>query len=61
MTIYATPFDPSTGQCTGPSVATPFETLDAAELAFGPPKSRGARFRIYDNLFVSDYVMRTEK
>ncbi|MNR58362.1 hypothetical protein D3C85_1793420 [compost metagenome] len=61
MTIYATPFDPGTGQPTAGSTDSGFTTLDEVVEAMGSDyRSRGVRCVIYADLMFSDYVLRLE-
>jgi hypothetical protein len=57
MTIYLTPFDPATKQCTAPSEDSGFATVDEAVEMFGPGHlTLSARLAVYEDFAVSDYV-----
>lgn len=59
MTIYATPFDPATKQCTGPSTDSGMATLDEVVMLMGPPDHAGQRVHTYTGAGVafSDFVL----
>lgn len=60
MTIYLTPFDPTTKQCTGPSVDSGMVSLDEVVLMMGPPEHPGRRVHTYADVAFSDFVLRLE-
>jgi hypothetical protein len=61
MTIYMTPFDPATKQCTGPSVATAWASTADVVAVFGANHlSCSARTLVYADLAFTDYVLRVE-
>lgn len=45
--IYATPFDPTTKQCTGPSMPSGFNTIEDVVSCMGPPIRQGATSVVY--------------
>lgn len=54
--IYATPFDPDTLRCSGPSQAAGFESIDAVVSVMGPGwLTCSARLVIYGSVAFSDY------
>lgn len=59
--IYATPFDPVTLRCTGPSQPAGFETIAAVVSIMGPGwLTCSARLVIYRSVAFSDYPFRFE-
>ena len=50
MTIYATPYDPDTLLCTGPSEPAGFESLADVTLVMGEPRHPGRRVHSYPEL-----------
>lgn len=47
MTIYVTPFDDGTKQCTGPSTDSGFASLDEVAAVMGEPDKRYEAMLIY--------------
>jgi len=47
MTIYATPYNPTTKETTGPSKDSGFESLDQVADMMGPPTHRSPRWLAY--------------
>lgn len=60
MTIYATPFDPHTLQCTAPSVDSGLPSLAAVIDAMGPPVSVSPQTVVYPGLIFSRIPWRLE-
>lgn len=57
MTIYLTPFDPKTKQCTAPSEDAGFESVAEAVEMFGPGHlTLSKRLAVYEDFAISDYV-----
>lgn len=47
MTIYATPYNPTTKEATGPSTDSGFESLDQVVCMIGVPTHRSPRWLSY--------------
>lgn len=45
--IYATPFDPATKQCSGPSMPSGFDTIEGVVSCMGPALRQGPASAIY--------------
>lgn len=63
MTIYLTPYNPTTEKATGPSVDSGFPTIqDACDLLGDGWATAGQRTVLYpaQGLAVTDYVLRVE-
>jgi hypothetical protein len=45
--IYATPYNPTTKKCTGPSTDSGLESLDQVAEFMGPPTRRSRRWLAY--------------
>jgi hypothetical protein len=63
MTVYQTPFDPATRQCTGPSEPTAFDTLADVIALMGAPEHPGRRVHTYTGAGVafSDFPLYIDK
>lgn len=55
--IYATQFDTTTKQATGPSEPAGFDSIDQVRDLMGPPSTDGKRIVIYDNVAFTEYVI----
>ena len=58
--IYVTPYDKQTKQCTGPSAPSGFDTLADVLAVLPDPIRASNRLAIYEDVALSDYIMRTE-
>lgn len=60
VTIYATPFDPATKQCTAASMPAGVESFFDVMVRRGSPDRVGPRMLLYPGWAFTDFVLRSE-
>lgn len=61
MTIYATPFDPTTKRCTGASMPAGVDSFFEVMVRQGTPVHAGPRMLVYPEWAYSDFVLHIDR